>query len=727
MIYYKEFPFEKIKIKTVKKYNKKTKSSETYINMPIAFDTETTSTYTKDGRKFSFVYIWMFGIYSDGKCYITYGRKLEEFVEFINEFIKCYNVTETTNIPTIYVHNLAFDFQFIRKYFNWVQGEGGVFARTERKVIYAKTTNGIKFADSYILSGYSLEKVADNLFHHKIKKLKGDLDYSLCRNCLTPLTKQELQYCNNDIEILLYYIDEQIQEFSNNITKMPITNTQRVGRFLEERCLHSGKNHSKDGYGKRKRYIDKMSELTMSYEEFLQWLDAFMGGFTHANMQHVGKVLSNVKSVDLTSAHPANIVFEKFPMSKPELVTNITYEEFERIIYSDDEGCMFDIELIGLQSKLTYESYITISKCWNVKGVIENNGRVFYAESLETSIVDIDYKIIMEVYDVEHIRVKNFRKYRMSYLPRDLILSVLELYGTKTELKDVEGKEIEYMHGKGMLNSTYGKMVTNPINDEILLNENGWVTNKVNKQGMKEQLQKYNENKRRYLYYPWGVYVPAYTRQALWQVILNVEDDYVYSDTDSVKMLNYEKHSHIIEIINNKIYEKCCKVARELNIDYELYCPKTIEGVKKLIGEWDDDGNYLLFKTLGAKRYLTYGYNKHGELVTSLTCAGLGKKNGLDYLKKISNNDVDKMFKKFTDELYVPAGETGKSTHTYIDIEITDKVTDYLGNTEVVTSPSSCHLEPCEFTLSISKKYAKFLEMVKNGEVVTGYEMDAIY
>ena len=81
---------------------------------------------------------------------------------------------------------------------------------------------------------------------------------------------------------------------------------------------------------------------------------------------------------------------------------------------------------------------------------------------------------------------------------------------------------------------------------------------------------------------------------------------------------------------------------------------------------------------------------------------------------------MDDVFDMFTDELYIPPEFTGKNTHTYIDTEMTADITDYLGNTETITSPSSVHLSECDFTLSISKGYAKFLDMLRHGYLDLG-------
>ena len=151
------------------------------------------------------------------------------------------------------------------------------------------------------------------------------------------------------------------------------------------------------------------------------------------------------------------------------------------------------------------------------------------------------------------------------------------------------------------------------------------------------------------------------------------------------------------------------------DLDPELLSPKTVKGVRKPLGVWDYEGKYTRFKTLGAKRYM---YEEDNEL--HLTVAGLSKMNGVNYMVKKSNHDNSKVFEMFTDNLKIPKDETGKNTHTYIDSEMTENVTDYQGNTELVTSLSGVHLEPAEYSLSISDYFIKFYTMLQNGYTLKG-------
>lgn len=678
-----------------------------YINVPMAFDIETTSTMINNQKdRFAFMYEWTFGISKDDHPSICYGRTWEQFISVCNKLIDAYSLDEK-NRCIIYVHNLAFEFQFMRKYFQWLD----VFASDERKPIKAVTVNGLEFRDSYILSGYSLGKLAENLTNHKIEKLMGDLDYSLIRTAETDLTDEELAYCNNDVEIVLDYINEQIAQYGN-IASIPATNTGRVRRFVTERCLYQNKHHSQNG--SNKRYGKLMRECQISYDDYVMLKRCFMGGFTHASMQHSGKLLENVSSIDFTSSYPAVMLMEKFPMGRPVKV-DLRKESFKDLMANPDVGLMFDVKFIGLSSTNLNESYISESKCFDSLGVVANNGRVFAAEEITTTLTDIDFAIIKKCYTWDKVAVTNCYKFHMEYLPKSLTLAILELYGNKTSLKGVKGKEVEYMVSKGMLNSCYGMCVTDIVKMEQVYKDDTWSVAEPTMEMYQGIMNKYNGAFRRVLYYPWGIWITAYARRNLWMGILNIGEDYVYSDTDSIKFLNLDKHKAFVSAYNKMVEQKLRAMCAYHNIDFELCRPKTIKGVQKLIGVWDFEGTYQKFKTLGAKRYMV---EEDGEL--HITIAGLNKSHGVEYLLKQTNGDVDKAFELFTDDLYIPAEYTGKMTHSYLDDEMESVITDYQGHTMTVVSKSAVHLEGCDFTLSVTGEYKMFLKNLRNGNIYMG-------
>ena len=671
-----------------------------YINLPCGFDIETTSIKTGD-VKAAFMYVWAIAIGHGNGVY--YGRTWEELTEVCELLQKKLELSQSNRL-VIYIHNLGYEFQFMRKYFDWVD----VFAVGERKPIKAICSYGIEFRDSYILSGFSLANTAKNLTTHKVEKMVGDLDYSLHRTSETPLTPAEMKYCENDVVIITAYISEQI-ELYGDVTKIPATNTGRVRKHVRQECYYTSTNHRKSSKSKYFKYRKIMSDLTIDVDTYIQLKRSFMGGFTHANANHSGKTLENVSSIDFTSSYPAVMVSEKFPMSRFKPVTLNSLDQFHE--YCSKYAMVFDIKFHNLTNKLTQETYISESKCSQLIAPIINNGRVVSAQLMATTITEVDFDIISQVYDWDEIEIANARYAHKNYLPKSIIKSILDLYQGKTVLKDVEGSEVEYLLSKGMLNSIYGMCVTDIVKDNAIYNES-WEVDKVD---IVEEVEKYNESKNRFLYYAWGIWVTAYARKNLWTGIVTVGNDYVYSDTDSLKLTNYEKYIPYVKWFDGQIVNKMTAMCKYYDFEESLLHPKTKDGVVKTLGVWDFEGTYERFKTLGAKRYLS---EKKGKL--QLTVAGLSKQNGVGYLKELAGGDNAKVFDLFSDSLHVPADNTGKMTHTYIDNEMAVECTDYLGKKSIVHTLSAIHLESCDFTLSIAGTYKEFLHKLSQGYIFNG-------
>ena len=671
----------------------------TYINLPCGFDIETTSAIV-DNRKTAFMYVWMLGIGHNTE--IIKGNTWDSFKSTCGELTEKFQLGEDRLLP-IYVHNLGYEFQFMRKHFEWEN----VFAVGDRKPIRAVTKCGLEFRCSYILSGYSLASTARNLTTHKtspsgedLAKMNGDLDYSLIRHHNTPLTEAEVGYCDNDIHIVTAYIQEQI-DYYGDVTKIPMTNTGRVRQYVRKACFGGGRK----SVGQRNKYLKVMKSLQLETDAYEQMKSGFMGGFTHANANYVGKTLENVTSIDFTSSYPSVMVSELFPMSKFRKSSVTTVDRLEVIC---EKFCvLFDAKFVNIRSTINQEQYLSESKCYELKDSVTNNGRVVSAEELAITLTEVDFDIIKQTYEWDEMYLGDVRVADKGYLPKPIISSILSLYQGKTELKDVEGYETEYMNSKGMLNSIYGMSVTDIAKDMSIYDEDDWFTEAVD---LAEKIEGYNDSLNRFLYYPWGLWITAYARRNLWSGILAIGDDYVYSDTDSLKLLNYDDHKGYIEWFDEQIIEKMHAMCDHYKLDKALLSPKTKDGETKMLGVWDYEGTYPKFKTLGAKRYLVID---RGRLV--LTVAGLGKQNGANYLMELAKGDMEEVFNYFTDKLYIPADKTGKMTHTYVDEEMKFKITDYLGNEATVEALSGVHLENCDFTLSISDRFSDYLTKLADG------------
>lgn len=246
-------------------------------------------------------------------------------------------------------------------------------------------------------------------------------------------------------------------------------------------------------------------------------------------------------------------------------------------------------------------------------------------------------------------------------------------------------------------------MVTDIIRDLITYENNEWG---IKEGDANDQLEKYNNSRRRFLYYPWGVWCTAYARRNLWYGIANMGQDYIYADTDSIFYFSDPENEAFIASYNKLCEKKLRAMCDHYGLIYEdELLPRTVKGVVKPIGIFDREPDIQKFKTLGAKRYMTY---IDGDL--SITVSGVNKKTAVPWL--LEKCGVEGAFEAFEEGLIVPEDATGKLTHYYIDKPYEGDVTDYLGNTYHYFTPSGVYLEKATYCFDISKAYIDFLKGV---------------
>lgn len=664
-----------------------------YYNVPCAFDIETSSFYDGSDRAAT-AYVWMLGV--NGRVMI--GRTWGEWCGVMGEVEDALHLSGELRLP-VYVHNLAYEFQFIRRMVDWED----VFSLDVRKPVRARSRGGVEYRCSLQLSGYSLAKVGDELRDYDVRKMVGDLDYSLVRGTQTHLTDEELGYCVNDVKVVMAYVAERIAE-DGDVTRIPMTKTGYVRRYCRDSCF-GGR-----GGSQRMGYRSLMKSLTLDPDEYVQLKRAFQGGFTHANPFSSGKVVTDVESYDFTSSYPAVMVSERFPMSKGERHRVTSSDDFRESLQR--YCCMFDVEVEGLESVLWYETPLSLSRCWDVSTHVTNNGRVVSAEHLKTTMTEQDWIVFAKFYTWRSIRVGNMVRYRKDYLPSELVGAVLKLYREKTTLKGVDGMELEYARAKEMLNSCYGMMVTDIVRPEVRYECGEWA--EPVSPDLKDAIERYNENDNRFLFYPWGVWVTAYARRNLFTGICEFGEDYVYSDTDSIKVRNAADHVGYLERYNSLMRSQLYRAVDFHGIDRDSVEPETRDGERKLLGAWDFDGAYSGFKTLGAKRYMVrYADDDRNKTRDrgrySITVSGVNKSKAVPYILSQGTDP----FRFFTSDMHIPEGFTGKMTHTYIDEPTSGELVDYQGRRQRYSELSSVHLEQVDYSMSIAREYADYIAGVQ--------------
>ena len=644
------------------------------------FDIETSSYYVLDGKvyqavkydnlsdkekqkaiKRSHMYIWMFGI----NDIVYYGRTWNELKLFLKRLDDHIGDTKY-----VFIHNLAFEFQYLKSNFHFDE----VSARKSHKVITAIMRDyNIILKCSYMMSNVAL-KYLPKMFDLPVEKKVGDLDYSLIRNPNTPMSDAELGYCEYDCLVLYHYILKELEVYED-VKHIPTTNTGKVRRELQDLVRTNFKY---------KRVVNKA--INTNPIIYNRLCEAFLGGYTHANWIYADEVLKNVDSYDIASSYPYVLVTQKYPNSEFRQCFIKKREQMsKRLAY------LLVVKFKNIKCKY-YNNFISSSKCRNLRGAKYDNGRLISADEFEITLTDIDFYFYLDTYDLEYEIIESYYS-SISYLPKTLIEFILDKYVGKTELKGVEGREMEYGRIKGMYNSIYGMSVTNNIRDDVKYDDTTgiWEEVPLNNEEIIEKLQ--SEKKKSFLSFAYGVWVTAYARDNLLRRVIANDDFVVYCDTDSCKLVDgYDKK--VFENYNKEVAERIKFVCRVLKLDINKYAPSDIKGNKHMMGLFEKECNYEKFITQGAKKY---AYEIEGKI--HITVAGIPKQ-GSKALKSLD---------EFRDDFVFKYSDTNKNLVMYTEEQSPIEVTDYLGLKYLITDKSGCCILPNTYKLSKSLDYVNLI------------------
>lgn len=663
------------------------KKGKIYKNLICAFDIETTRITEIEQ---SIMYIWQFAImFENGDIDVIIGRTWEEYEELLETIKGEYNM----GIVPIFVHNLSYEFQFLRTFYHFSPEE--VFAVKNRKILKCDMYDKFEYRCSYLQTNLSLDMFTKQMGVEHTKLSGVEFDYSKKRYPWTELTEKELEYCVNDVIGLLEAIKKRMVLFDDNIYTLPYTSTGYVRRDTKKVMLKYAKKY--------------LRGIFPSYEIFQLLQEAFRGGDTHANRYYAGQILENVASFDRSSSYPDVILNCRFPMKRFQYIGEITERELQ---HKMDKGyaCLFRVEFTNLRQKDQYYGapYISNSKCRNVIKPLKDNGRILSCDYCATTLTDIDYDIIKDEYIWDSIEIPECYVSRYGELPEELKDVVRQYYIQKTELKGINGKEVIYMNAKALLNAVYGMMVQSPVKQSIIFTD-GDIDN-LYKEGEEEEetlLEAYQ--RKAFLPYQWGVWVTAWARLRLKEMINIVGDRFVYSDTDSVKFLLYDNADDDVIIKSIELYNK----QRETDSTKNNAMANDPHGIIHYMGVYENEGVYQEFITLGAKRY---AYRKNGKI--DLTVSGVSKKKapgtGLTYASmELEKNGGLKAFRfgftfkdhASTDIAYndIPYGSYVIEGHTiYIGQNAVIKESEY-------TIKENDYLEVLENAREL-KEFSKFLD-----------------
>ena len=602
----------------------------------LTFDIEVTSAWMVDGElkayeaghdaeywnskeKYALPYIWQFSI--DEQVY--YGSEIQTFIEVLKDL-------PDDMYYLIYVHNLSYEMVFLENILNITD----VFARAPHKPMKLSPDEFpyIEFRCSYMLSGLSLEKWGKDL---GVEKLTGELEYNYMRTPFyydpvtdtitgTPLFDYELDYAEQDCRVVYAGIKDLLKTYKD-VWDLPLTSTGKVRRKCK-RILTKDKQYMK----RIKRTVPQ------SAKEYKLLQTVFAGGYTHANRKYLGQVVEGpIHHRDVASWYPTALCAFKYPLNKwvyigRQLPDPETF---------DDDAYIIKLHLTGLKC-LSWNTYISGAKSRGSR-ILYDNGRVLAADELFITVTEQDYLTICDTYTWDSIESLGTYKNHKMYLPKPFIDIVLEFYGGKVSLKGQDPDR--YALYKTYINALFGMCCTALIQENVQFSQGDpeqWSIDPLDVKTVEDALDKLRMwyNNKYFLSYNTGVYCTAYARRYLWLGIMSIDEDLLYSDTDSF----FYRGEHDFAWWDAMIEDKLLKMCKHYKIDFDKTRPQDPKGVHRQLGalEVEDDDGADRFKTLGAKKYII---EKGGRLY--LTVAGINK-GAVSCLKSIDEFSAGFIFDK---------------------------------------------------------------------------------
>lgn len=503
-----------------------------------------------------------------------YGNSIDDFMKW------CANSKENY---TLYFFNLKFDQSFILNYlfthgYEYIEDVKNKRDKTFTTLItdlgqffsidiFFKVknhnVNKVKIIDAQkIFPNFSVESLAEG-FGLPISKLK--LDYHAKREVGHQLTKHEIDYIRNDVEIVARCLKVM---FERGLTKMTIASD----------AMANFKDHFK-------YFRLHFPILEDNVDE--ECRHAYKGGFTYVNPIYKEKELGQGVTLDVNSLYPSimkGVNGEMMPYSYPVIFEGKYEYDPTHPLYIQALTCVF---------KLKEGKIPTIQ----LKHSLDFQGNE-YLESSNNEIVTLylttpDYELFIENYDTYNLHHIGGFKFKGHIGFFDKYID----YWMEQKIKATKEHNLpQRLLAKMMLNSLSGKFgLSTKAGKKIPFMDSNGVLKYVSQE----------KQPRESVYVPLIAFVTAYGRAKTirtamaireWSLKNKGYDAYIYSDTDSIKALLTPEDLDILQ--------------KENIIDIDKY----------RLGAWDCEEVY---QSIIAIRQKCYIIQKDGKCYP--TVAGLPK------------------------------------------------------------------------------------------------------
>lgn len=513
-------------------------------------------------------------------AHIVRGRSIASFMAAVAEVYRSIPARKSRRKLSVFSHNLKFDGDFIIWWL--LHGRGEVTDEVRENVLYSFTArwDGVEvtFRDSLKIFPQSAAKIGQL---YGIAKLRGEWDYEKYRTVDTPVSADEWAYVDHDVMIISRALaDYRRQGYVEN-TQASIAYNDRLRRtyprFKKILALH----YKVTDYDRFRSFFPReIRPLPFALHKHLML--GYFGGISYLNPRYARQDIVNAHSFDVHSMYPGQMAHAPLPVGDPLIIDNPTQEEAWRLI--NGYSCVM-ADWSGLTLRLRSASHfpaLMFPTCPQTS--VRMEGKIIKCRDELACLTGIDCRIMHSEYDILSGRITRlyvFKSRKGHY--KDFVDYWMGIKQDADRIRsdpsaDPDAKanaNTRRALAKVMMNSSYGKDGTKLLRmpHRTYLSADGLLESTIETEIAAVEY-----------YLPSAIFICAWARWQLWSAVRLVRDDFIYCDTDSVK-------------VTQRGYEI---LTRSPDFDIDPY----------RLGAWGYEGRYDSARFVRQK---TYSYTQAGE------------------------------------------------------------------------------------------------------------------
>lgn len=525
---------------------------------------------------------------------------------------------------------------------------------TKTEYIQGNTFDKLRLAIEWLKQKYKLDRKEDIITRVKGKKVKLNVDHKYKLVVFTTNLDLLYQFIKHEFNCEIFnvngkgiatcviddYIEFRDVEFIGTERWKEFSTSDKLSDKLVDYAEYYFNNIAKtEGSGKLPITIQQVikdkikNNMTADDKEFVksiypgkdEYLMAkkylYIGGF--CDTRTTDKYEGTVGHIDFKTSYVARMLTDDFPMSR-----FCEWPTTDLKLALKTKCCI--INVVYENFKADKFRFITKDKVLEATNdLYDKNGRLISANKVEFFVNELDFELISTCYKYDKFIVTRLSCADKGKLPKYLRSVAEEFYAAKETLPD---ESVDKLWAKICTEITYGTCATGLY-------------------GVDEK--KWDDFRDKAILNPyWGIWTASHARYALVSFCKLLEEDWLYSDTDSLFFKNPYLHVQLIEKYNAARRAIMFKYCAENNLDYNIFS----ELGTFTYEDGSDCNNFVItaFKALGPKRYIFTISNRN--IVTKI--AGYKKQYKTEegtvvniWSKVFGDNDI--MYDAFEDSTHL--------------------------------------------------------------------------